>query len=533
MKIVKTKVFNSSKRTIFFKIQGLICLNCLQEEHNGHRTIIFKQFLENHKNFLQTLNEFETENIDEIISSKIEKIHSFQKIFEKKYKEYFHEADDGLINLMSLMSEKINNFHKQKKERSKEFLKEKLKKIMNVKSLAEFNQLFKFMLNHVNIHINTFYLKINGSILEEQMDEYSKKLSEYTKIVLAEMPLLSKKLEHLSNFTSFCENKAEYIKKLSFLNSLGNAEPANESKNIDKPNKNSNNNKKKEKTLIKASELINRKILIRDKFFKYSGISNDPKYLNTKEEVFCCFCNESSLNPDFIRRLGFFFGPYTYKESRDPEEKTFYCHELCAIWTSGITLDKKNSISNCLLSEVKRAKKLSCVICHEKGAGVGCQVKSCKFNAHFKCILVEEEILLDYDNFRIFCQVHKDKFIKENSEESEEEKHDYFEDSSLSKSEENSGSKDRENSSIQLNFKEKPDEKIKKQSLDLEESDKIVKKLKISDKFYKKLDFSHSIFTEPDHSDISTGNCNKGVELKRLRKNSNSNFVIATDEDDI
>ena len=414
----------------------------MQTEHSAHKAMTVKQFLENHRDFLKSPDLKPSEEATGVISIKFANTHQIQKEFLRKSEEYYEEINGSYSNLLDFMRLKAGYFSSQNELCSNNALLKEFTTITTAKNVEEFNNKFNFMMNYVDIDVKRMRLKNYTEGFSREMEEYSEKVADYQQIFFSEMPLLQLKLNHLFNFDEFCQNKAAFLQKLSLLNSQKRSRSRNSSKSSRKPNQNKmnlnktpNNHKNsmnkasnhtqnsinKSSNSIKMHEkekdrTIERKVQIRNRPFSYTGISGDPKYLKDLE-VFCCFCNESSRDSDFIRKLGFFFGPFEYK---DRETRVYYCHELCALWTSGITVDHKNSIAKKLGNEAKRAKNLSCAICKAKGAGVGCQIRACKFNAHFKCLKECEEIALDYENFRIFCEIHADQCEFEEESDGEE-----------------------------------------------------------------------------------------------------------------
>jgi len=473
----------------------------MQGEHSGHRAMTFKQFLENHKKFLQTdFESLQSQDSFSNVAYKLNKINHLQKDFLQSSKDIFTEVDNGYSRLIDLMASKSSEFTFKKESTSLQNLIKDFTGIINCKTVEEFNGKFSFLTNCLNVDVKKFSLKDNNGSFNKEMDEYKEKINEYTQIFFAEMPILQKKFSHLLNFHDFCQNKSTFLEKLLVLTSQTNQSappPLLKSTSI---------SKKKERMLVfpkgstKPEKIIERKIQIKGESFKYDAISGDQKYLK-EEEVFCCFCNESSTNTEFIKKLGFMFGPYVYKEQRDREDRVYYCHELCALWTSGITMDKKNSIKNSLIKEAKRTKILSCVICQDKGAGVGCQIKSCKFNGHFKCLLDFEDVVFDFVNFRIYCGEHLDHY-EGNLDSSDSEK--------SSKEEERDGKND-----IREKRKEQVQEERSKEMEEEETGEQTIKKRKLSNQTYQ-----GEMNVRKENIKIMKKNINKNME------NGKSEFFI-------
>lgn len=104
------------------------------------------------------------------------------------------------------------------------------------------------------------------------------------------------------------------------------------------------------------------------------------KIYNGYEAVNCVFCGEFSSNKELIRQLGPMYGPFNYKTNN----KKVYTHEMCALMTPGVFLNKNNKMQN-LTCEITRSLQESCVICTKKGAGIKCFAKGCDKNFHYSC----------------------------------------------------------------------------------------------------------------------------------------------------
>ncbi|KRW98990.1 Zinc finger, FYVE/PHD-type [Pseudocohnilembus persalinus] len=142
---------------------------------------------------------------------------------------------------------------------------------------------------------------------------------------------------------------------------------------------------------------------------------NDQLYLGNKQ-INCCFCQESSNDPEFIKKLGPIYGPYNYKK------KSYYTHLMCAIWTPQIYLDKDNRMKN-VKAEISRCNSQMCNYCGDLGGGLGCKIDKCKYSYHYKCaIQSDSECKLDQKNFTLYCKNHQKQYLEEvvDSDENEE-----------------------------------------------------------------------------------------------------------------
>ena len=128
------------------------------------------------------------------------------------------------------------------------------------------------------------------------------------------------------------------------------------------------------------------------------------KIYNGAQEVSCIFCRVSNKDKAAIKDLGPFYGPFKNKQ------KIFHTHELCAIWTPEVFLDKKTSKLRNLLKEVKRCNKMNCSYCGKFGGGLGCKERTCRKTYHFRCVLDDKlDCQLDYNNHTIYCPDHAEK----------------------------------------------------------------------------------------------------------------------------
>ncbi|XP_037655957.1 PHD finger protein 11 isoform X4 [Choloepus didactylus] len=99
------------------------------------------------------------------------------------------------------------------------------------------------------------------------------------------------------------------------------------------------------------------------------------------------------------------------------EKENIVAHESCLLYSSGLVENDDNDTSNhdrnfdleSVKKEIRRGSKLTCKLCKNKGATVGCDVKECKKNYHFFCAK-EDHASLHTDSqgtYKVFCQVHK------------------------------------------------------------------------------------------------------------------------------
>ncbi|KAL4469907.1 hypothetical protein ABPG72_006547 [Tetrahymena utriculariae] len=120
-----------------------------------------------------------------------------------------------------------------------------------------------------------------------------------------------------------------------------------------------------------------------------------------EDEVFCAFCKESVNNLEYIKKLGWFYGPYKQKKH------IYYVHLMCAIWSPAIYLQEETNKMINVKKEIQRSNKILCKYCGSFGGGLGCKVADCKQSFHFKCALSEDiDTRLDHQKFELYCPNH-------------------------------------------------------------------------------------------------------------------------------
>lgn len=142
-----------------------------------------------------------------------------------------------------------------------------------------------------------------------------------------------------------------------------------------------------------------KKIYIKKQSFSYEGLPFDKLYQDLKE-VICHFCQRSSFEKELYTKLGKIYGPYEIKE------KKYYFHEMCVLWSNGIEMDQNNSIQHTLEKEVERTKHIKCKKCGSYNAGIHCLNEHCDSTYHFKCLLGNNSIKMNYGKLSFACLEH-------------------------------------------------------------------------------------------------------------------------------
>jgi len=141
---------------------------------------------------------------------------------------------------------------------------------------------------------------------------------------------------------------------------------------------------------------------------EYGITSKDQKWFPLGKG--CIFCNSSAVDEAT-------FGEYIHHSHTGLK-----MHYFCLVLSSGLvqTINEESSntyeepnhvygfeIKN-ILQEVKRAFKLTCSYCKNRGATIGCVVKQCKKKMHHPCIVSSSKALSRfYGNFSTWCETHR------------------------------------------------------------------------------------------------------------------------------
>lgn len=91
--------------------------------------------------------------------------------------------------------------------------------------------------------------------------------------------------------------------------------------------------------------------------------------------VLCEMCNEGTAD----RALGALIGTF-----HDGDE-SFFVHECCAVFSPEVT--QQGGVWYNVAAAARRGKKLACAGCKQKGATIGCNVRSCKKSYHVACAM--------------------------------------------------------------------------------------------------------------------------------------------------
>uniref|UniRef100_A0A7S1EQ47 PHD-type domain-containing protein n=1 Tax=Timspurckia oligopyrenoides TaxID=708627 RepID=A0A7S1EQ47_9RHOD len=106
-------------------------------------------------------------------------------------------------------------------------------------------------------------------------------------------------------------------------------------------------------------------------------------------------------------------GPYTLLVGQPP----LYVHLECALWAPEVyALESTDVLNGPALVNVatayRRGRRLKCVLCHERGATLGCFVDSCTRTFHRKCVLNGSKCVTIPQDFKVYCSVHASRSKK-------------------------------------------------------------------------------------------------------------------------
>ncbi|KAG5265721.1 hypothetical protein AALO_G00245650 [Alosa alosa] len=105
--------------------------------------------------------------------------------------------------------------------------------------------------------------------------------------------------------------------------------------------------------------------------------------------------------------------PEKYGKKITVPEHQLTIHYFCLLMSSGIYQRGEEDegihgfLVDDILKEVNRASRLACNGCKQKGASIGCSVKSCRKMAHFPCGIQLEFVYQFKDLFPSFCWHHR------------------------------------------------------------------------------------------------------------------------------
>lgn len=315
----------------------------------------------------------------------------------------------------------MENFHKNK---NLLILDENLKKFktdmdilfnINIKKL-------EFIKSNHSSHSDYFF-QLNSNFSNENNSDFQIQLLKSFKLELESFR--SSNFLTLKNFVNNLEK--EYYEKQKYLNEIINSLEMKIHSEEEYPDININSNNQfnpDENLIINKTENQSIQISNFDNFSKkgqkmsqdslsdskktkmnYKNnkryVSNRPKndyWKDSKDDVSCALCGISSNKINDDKKLGPLYGPFQMSK------KMFYIHEMCAMYSPNIYINKDNQLQN-VCYQISKSKKLNCFLCKNSGASVICCTRSCKKIYHYFCGK-QDGCHFDNQTFDVNCSDH-------------------------------------------------------------------------------------------------------------------------------
>ncbi|XP_039021093.1 BRCA1-associated RING domain protein 1-like isoform X2 [Hibiscus syriacus] len=127
----------------------------------------------------------------------------------------------------------------------------------------------------------------------------------------------------------------------------------------------------------------------------------------------CGFCQSSRVSEATGMMLHYLNGKQVTGDASF-SSNVIHVHSLCIEWAPQVYYVDE-SVKN-LKAELARGAKLKCSKCGQKGAALGCYVKSCRRSYHFPCAKEIPKCRWDHDDYLVLCPAHSSvKFPSEKS----------------------------------------------------------------------------------------------------------------------
>ncbi|XP_053568206.1 LOW QUALITY PROTEIN: G2/M phase-specific E3 ubiquitin-protein ligase-like [Bombina bombina] len=140
--------------------------------------------------------------------------------------------------------------------------------------------------------------------------------------------------------------------------------------------------------------------------------------INTSQLVKHAFDMFQEINTLHVQMACVFCGrvedkPEKYGEKLTDKKTNISVHYYCLILSSGLLQQGEEKdgfygfLVNSVTKEVKRASKLTCTVCKEKGASIRCCKTNCRKIFHFPCGQGNQCLFQYFDRFESFCWQHR------------------------------------------------------------------------------------------------------------------------------
>lgn len=357
----------------------LICKECLKgEKHGNHKIMTHPEFLnkvytfqlkDQEKPLFDSNIVFDIKKNKEIIKRYINEIKSIQKQFIENIQKNFEILDEKL----SKIEDKINGPEEMNNPKDLVLLLRKANTLSSYMQIVQ--KIQNFFVFHKEGTISLTNPNYNKKIDIQSIENFT---CNFKTSLKRDLENVQKELNNIFNFDL-------EIKKES--------NPAIQTIKIEPEE--TKQEKLAENQIIKPLK----KIYIKKQSFSYEGLPLDKLYQGLKE-ITCHFCQRSSFEKELYTKLGKIYGPYEIKE------KKYYFHEMCVLWSNGIEMDQNNSIEHTLEKEIERTKHIKCKKCNGYNAGIHCLNKNCDCTYHFRCLLGNNSLKMNYSKLSFVCLEH-------------------------------------------------------------------------------------------------------------------------------
>jgi hypothetical protein len=162
-----------------------------------------------------------------------------------------------------------------------------------------------------------------------------------------------------------------------------------------------------DKSLEKENDPSRRNIFKQKNHSKSNRPNNNYlKDTNISENCSLCAISSHAKGIEF-KKLGPMYGPFSGAKQK------YYLHEMCAVYSPNIYIDKHNNKLKNVKYQIEKSKKIFCLSCNKPGASIRCCIKKCKKSYHYLCGK-KEGCHFDNQSFDVNCSEHlEDKIYHE------------------------------------------------------------------------------------------------------------------------
>mmetsp|Transcript_9761 Transcript_9761/g.41783 ORF Transcript_9761/g.41783 Transcript_9761/m.41783 type:complete len:476 (-) Transcript_9761:1059-2486(-) len=125
---------------------------------------------------------------------------------------------------------------------------------------------------------------------------------------------------------------------------------------------------------------------------------NCPELVQTSSPSKCAFCSGEESGPSAV------VGKLARKETQNGATVTV--HEGCASWSPEVHFNRATGRVVSLKAGIERGMRQLCVTCGTFGATIKCSKRGCPRVYHLPCALGNRNIVLNEDNYELWCPEH-------------------------------------------------------------------------------------------------------------------------------